>query len=354
MKGAISKRLLISLIIVFLPVAILLAQVEKTKTVTRTFNVTPDTKLSVTNKFGEVHIETWDKNVIDLKVTVTAEKRSESAAEEYLDRVDIDISESAGLIEVETEISGSINNRSGERLTIDYKISMPKTNDLDIKHSYGSLYLGDVSGHVDLKMSYGDMRVETLSGESDVKLSYGNGEMEGMKGGMLSIGYSNLSAENLGNVELMSQYSNVELTSAKILELSNKYGKVEIGEANTIRGSSKYGNLEVDKLWNTVVLDLLHGNGVEIDWISKGFDLIDIDASYAGSSLKFEKGFYAELEGYFKYCDLKYDDEDFDFSYVEKGTTSSEYKGRIGTGSGNSKIKLESSYGSIRIGYTSR
>jgi hypothetical protein len=352
MKVLQSRTLIICFALIIGPFATLVAQVEKSKTVEKTFNVTPSTLLSISNKYGEVHIETWDKNVIELKVTITAEKRSESQAQDYLDKVDIDISESSSHIEVETEISGSINNRNGEKLSIDYEVSMPKANDLDLKHAYGSLYLADLEGDVNLKMSYGNMRVENLGGDCNVKLSYGNGEIEGLNAGLLTIGYSNLSAEELGNVELTSQYSNVELSKTKDIELTNKYGKVEIDEIHNIKGSSKYGNIEIGKLYNSLVLDLLHGNGVNVDWISKDFNRIDIDASYAGSSLRFEKGFSAELEGYFKYSNLKYSEEDFDFSYVNKGTSSSEYKGRIGSGTtGSSRIKLESSYGSIKIGY---
>jgi hypothetical protein len=351
MKVLQSKTLIICAALILAPLAGLIAQVEKSKTVNKTFNVTPSTLLSISNKYGEVHIETWDKNVIELKVTVTAEKRSESQAQDYLDKVDIDISESSSHIEIETEISGSINNRNGEKLTIDYEVSMPKANNLKLKHAYGSLYLADIDGDVTLKMSYGNIRVENLGGESDVKLSYGNGEIDGMKDGELSIGYSNLSVDELGSVEMNSQYSNIELGKVKDLEITEKYGKVEIEEINNFNGSSKYGSLEIDRLLNSLVVDLLHGNGVNVQWISKDFNRIDIDASYAGSSLRFERGFSAELEGYFKYCDLKYSEEDFDFNYVNKGTTSSEYKGKIGSGSSRSKIKLESSYGSVKIGY---
>lgn len=352
MKALQLKNILLLFIITCLPVSLVFGQYEKTKKVNKTFNVNANTLLSISNKFGDVHINSWDKNVIELNVTITAKKRSESRAQEYIDNVDIDISESSSHIEVETEISGSINNRSGESLTIDYEVNMPRTNDLELKHSYGSLYLGDISGEVTLKMSYGNMKIENLSGDSDVTLSYGNGEIEGLNSGELTIGYSNLSVEDLGIVEMTSQYSNVELGKSKDIEFSNKYGKVEIEEINNIKGSSRYGNLEIDRLFNSLVLDLLHGNGVDVGWISKNFNRIDIEASYAGSSLQFERGFSAEFEGYFKYCDLKYSESDFDFSYVEKGTTSNEYKGRIGPGASNSKIRLESSYGSVKMGYT--
>jgi hypothetical protein len=126
-----------------------------------------------------------------------------------------------------------------------------------------------------------------------------------------------------------------------------------VEDIQSLKGSSKYGKVAIRKLYNTLVLDITHGSGVKVQWISKNFNWIDIDSSYSSSSLMFEKGFSAELVGYFKYCDLKYDREDFDFSYIDKGNTSNEYKGKIGSGNSNAKIRLNSDYGNIRIGYSS-
>jgi len=341
-------------ILALAPLTTLVAQVEKNKKVNRTFEVESNSLLSISNKYGDVHINTWDKNVIELKITITAKKRNERTAQDYLDKVEIDITESSNHIQIETEISGNINNGNGEKLSIDYLVSMPKSNDLELKHSYGSLFLGDLTGDVELKMSYGNMTVQDLTGDSEVKLSYGNGEIAKMKSGSLSIGYSNLSVDDIGSVDLSCQYSNVDLTKTKDIELSNKYGSLEIEEINNLKGSSRYGSLEIDKLFNSLILDLVYGNGVKVDWISKNFNRIDLDITHSsGTSLRFERGFSAELDAQFRYSDLKYSESDFDFSYVQKESTRNEYKGRIGEGTGDSKIRLESSYGSVKMGYSS-
>ena len=112
------------------------AQFEKKKEIIKTFDVDSDTELVISNKYGDVHINSWDKNVIDVKVTVTAKKRSESRALESLEKVHIDISESSGRIEFETEIRGNLSNRTGEHITIDYVVNMPKSNNMHVKNAY--------------------------------------------------------------------------------------------------------------------------------------------------------------------------------------------------------------------------
>ena len=330
------------------------AQSEKKKEIIKTFDVDSDTELVISNKYGDIHINSWEKNVIDVKVTVTAKKRSESRALEALEKVHIDISESIGRIEFETEISGNLSNRNGERITIDYVVNMPKSNNLYVKNAYGNLFIDDLDGDVYMRISYGNMKVGKLNGETEFKLSYGNGEIDLIKNGELSVGYSNLDEEEAGNIELTSHYSNVDIRISNDISLTSKYDNLKIGDVHTLKGNSKYGKVNINRLYSTLVLDLSYGSGVDVAWISRDFIWIDIDASYAGSSLYFEEGFGAELEGYFKYCDLKYPkNENFDFSYIDKQKSSSEYKGKIGSGTGKAKIRLRSKYANVRVGYSS-
>ena len=342
------------LLIAFFMVHSVSAQVEKTKKINKSFEVSASNLLTLATKYGDVHINSWDKNSIEVEVVITAKKRNESRAMEALEKVSIGFDQSSNEVSIETDISGSMNNNDGDKLTIDYVLNVPKSNDLDVRHAYGSMYVGDFGGKVNLKMSYGNMKVGNLSGETYIKLAYGNGEIDKMGNGELYVSYSNLNLENSGDVEISNQYSNIDIEKSGDVSLSNKYGNLSVDDINSLKGNSKYGKVSVSKLHNTLVMEISHGSGINVRWISKDFNWIDIDSSYSSSSLSFEKGFSAELEGLFKYCDLKYDKDDFDFSYVDKGNSSNEYKGKIGNGAGsNAKIKLKSDYGNIRIGYSS-
>ncbi len=64
------------------------AQVEKTREVSETYTVSTGDHVNFSSKYGDVHINTWDKNTIEIKATITAKKRSESRAQEALDQVE--------------------------------------------------------------------------------------------------------------------------------------------------------------------------------------------------------------------------------------------------------------------------
>ena len=350
MKTPAFNYKILSIILLFITTAAF-AQVEKTKEVNRTFKVTPNTSLRIDNRYGKVHIDTWDKNEITVDIKVTVTKRSNSRAQEILDKIDFSISETPSAVSIETNINGSINTGRDDDFSIDYKVNMPKSNPLYVSHRYGSFYLDDFAGKLELEIKYASMKVQEVTGKAYIELAYGSGQIESLTNGELEISYSKMSVGSIGNMDVISKYSNVQFDRTGMLYLENKYGDINIGEAVGIEGAVKYGGLKVDKLSKVLIMETKYGSGVDIDWISKDFERIRLRSGYAASSLYFEKGFSANFSGNFKYCNLRYPESDFDFRTIHEGNHSSEYRGVLGKGSGNSEITIDSEYGNVKIGY---
>ena len=327
------------------------AQVEKTKEVHRTFKTNSSTMLRLDNRYGEVHVETWEKNEIKLDIVVTVRKRSEARADEILDKISFDITDGSSAVSVETQINGQINTGKSDNFSIDYKVSMPKSNPLDVRNKYGHFYLADFDGRLEAEIKYGNLKIRNVSGKAFVTLGYGSGEIESLKNGELDISYSNLNVDRIGNMEVYSKYSKVEFDKAGEVYIDNKYGNINVGSAVSVEGSHKYGGMRIEKLSKRLVLECKYGSGVNVDWISKDFELVRLRSGYAGSRLIFEKGISATFDGNFRYCSLRYPEDDFDFSEIHESHNNSEYRGTFGAGSPKSRIDINSEYGNVKIEY---
>ena len=114
---------------------------EATKRISKSFNISKDTRIEIKNKYGNVIINKWDKNVLDLKVVIEAKGNSDSKTQKILDAIEIDISDriSSGNLSIETE-TGSISGNSS--FSVHYEINMPNTNPLKLTNSFGNVYLG--------------------------------------------------------------------------------------------------------------------------------------------------------------------------------------------------------------------
>jgi len=342
------KQFLI-LILVGLP-NIIFAQYEVTKKLTRSYNVSGKGSLEINGKYGDIHIDTWDAKTVELKVEIEVLKRSEKQAREMLDRISIGIDDhDSEALSFRTNIDGAFNNRSGEKLKIKYWIKAPKSLAYRIKNTYGNFYIADNTGKNDFKIAYGNIKAEECNGKTALRLSYGNGEVERMEGGTLIINYSNLSVGDIEKSSIENNYSNLDAEDVNILNIENRYGKFKAKSLKSIRGSSKYGSVIIEKLYKKIDFD----GGIKVNWISKDFEKIMIEAKYGAIELKFEKGFGANLDADMTYCTLKFGEVPFDYSQIREKAQHNYYKGIIGDTSkaGNRIVSIKSSYGNAKIKY---
>jgi hypothetical protein len=347
-----SQFKIITLLFVLTPFLVF-GQEMKSKDVKKHYNVSADGNLSIDSRYGNVHVETWDKNEVDLVVSIEVTKRTEAKAQQYLDKISIDIDDaSANNLSFKTMISGNLDNNGSDNIKIEYRVKVPATLNLNLKNNYGNLFLQDASGEMNISVAYGNFKIGELSGPVNLKLSYGNGDIEKVNNGDIVVRYSNLDIEDAGNVDVTNSYSNIEFGNAKDIALTNKYGNLTWNSLNNLKGYSKYGTIKVSKLYESLTFDVSYGGGIKVAWVSKDFRNIDIKASYAAVSLKFQEGMSAVLDAEMKYCNLKNYDIEFDHSYIDESGSMKSYKGKMGKGSFNSKIKITANYGSVKLSYT--
>ncbi|MEQ6119150.1 hypothetical protein [Reichenbachiella sp. MALMAid0571] len=322
--------------------------VERRKKIEKSYTVGTQHILDITNKFGRVHVNTWNKSQIDVKIEVIARGKNEERAQNILDQIDISISDSGNLIKFITELKGNMNNKNSETFEINYLVNMPMSNSLKLKNSFGETYLADFSGNLDLDVSYGELKADKLTGQSEVKISFGDGEIDLMKSGELTIKYSDVEVEELGNVKFEQGYSDVSIERANSLDLICKYGDVSIGELVNVVGSVDFSEFTVDKLYNSMELETSYSGGFKVTEVSKDFKKIHLKGKFGSFKIGFEKGTNATVDASLKFCELNYSGIDLDFSYKVKEDFKSEYKGKMGNGTGG-EISVTSSYGDVKF-----
>lgn len=321
---------------------------ERTRKINKTYQVNGNTELEIDNQFGKVHVNTWSKNQIDIEVVVRAEFRSESRSQDFVDQVEIDISESSNQISFETDIDGNTNNRRGDSFSIDYTITMPGTNALSIENKFGDIFVDDLGGEVMIDLKHGSMKAGNLTGPSTIEVSFGSATIDLLGNSTLDFKYSKLWLQKAGNLDLEQSFSDIEIDQAGSIKLKSKYGGVELGDVKSVDGSANFSDFEIESVAEFVDLRMEHVGSFRIDEVKKGFTKIYLDAQFTSMSIYLQEGSSGEFEGKFRFGDMDVRGTEIDMNYVVKNNTSSEYKGKIGAG-GQSKITVESSYGDLRL-----
>lgn len=324
---------------------------EKSKNIKKSYPVDQSIKLSINNQFGKVHVNTWDKNVIEVDITIKAVKSSDSKAQEAIDRIKIEISEeqsSKKMISFKTVMNGKFNNSKGEEVSIDYTINMPASNPLRVENSFGDVYLANFSGDLLLEVGYGNLKAENIKGLAEIELEFSKGEISSMTSGKLEVSYSKLNIDELGKVEIENEFSDLNIGKANELNLESKYGSVEIEEVQSLETDVEFSGFKVNKLYRSLKADMQYPNNAKVSWISKDASLIDITTSFGSIDLGLQKGISASVDLKNSFGSISTPTEGFDFSYIKKEDFEKEFRGTTGQGS-KSKIRIVTSYGKIKL-----
>lgn len=323
-------------------------EVESKKAIDKSYKVSSQHILDITNKFGRVHINTWDKKEFDIKIEIIARGRNEERARQVLDQIEVRIVEAPNLIKFETELKGNIDNKKSESFEINYLVNMPPSNALNLKNSFGETYLADFSGDLDLDVSYGGIKAGSLTGDSKIKISFSEGEIDEVENGRLTIKYSDVDIEKMGDVKLEQGYSDVSVETAGNLNIDTKYGDLNIGRLESVIGNVDYSDFTVEQLLVSMELETSYSGGFRVGEVARGFKKINLEGKFGAFRLGFADGVSCTFETKLKFCDLSYSGLDVDLSYKMKEDFRNEYRGKIGQGAGGT-ISIVSSYGDVKL-----
>jgi hypothetical protein len=287
---------------------------EKRKTFEKTYKVNSSDILNISNRFGRVHVNTWNKNEIKVKVDMIARAGSESKVNEMLNRMNVEEGREGNTILLRTVYDQS--RMSGPSSSeINYTIYMPEANALTVENKYGDVYLAALKGKVNVDVKYGNFKSERMANaENNLKLTYGSGSCGYINGGNLQVAYFNMN----------------------------------VAEAKELKGFSKYSELTIGKLGEELNMDMKYGS-FRINNISSGIRNIRLASTYIPISLNFADNSAFNFDVNVQYGDFKVNKDLVNLTSIEKDYTSADYKGRFGTASPKAAVSITSKYGDVRF-----
>lgn len=321
---------------------------EKREVIEKSFPVTASTGLDITNQFGEVHVDTWDRNELKVRIEIIVNGKTDDRAQKMLDKIDIDIEE-GGEISFVTRISGNTNTKDGESFEINYKVSYPSGNQLSIDNRFGDTYVGSRSGSTDLEISYGNLKTEDFTGFLNLELSFGKGSVGSTKESEIDVRYSGLEITSGVVMEMEQQFSDVKISQVNKLDLESKYGDVKIGEVDEINADAEFSGFSIEKLNDKLFMEASYVSKFSIDELNKAFTAVKIYGKFSTYTIRLQEGMKADLEAEFSFANMTVSNSEIDVYYKVKDDNRSEYKARIGGGDPNRKISVKSSYGDLRL-----
>ena len=323
-----------------------------TKTYHKQYKAGKNTTMELVNKYGDMKIINWDKNEIDITVTITVKTSGKSKAEETFNKIDITFSEKGDVVSAITSLNESIRNTS---FTIDYFVKIPSYINVDLSNKYGDLFLNEVNGHADISVKYGSFTINKLGRGNEKPLNYiyiaysdAYCDIDEANWLKMEVAYSKISIESVKALMIASKYSAVKIKKVKSIVTESKYDHpFKIGAVRNFVCTGGYSSFEISKLYNKLEVVVKYGN-LDLYKVDPGFELIKIDQKYGKSNINLPSNISYTLDATAAYGSVKFP-KGYKLSRIIDGTESRVW-GTVGTNKDTqAKVIVNSRYGNVNI-----
>ncbi len=330
---------------------------------TRSYAVRKNFSLEVTNKYGAVHLTTWDVDSVSIRAEAIAYGPDRSRISKMFDGLEIDITDYDYVIRARTEFSQNFNmfieSFKGmtskmipydSRLEINYYISLPEYLNINIENRYGDVFLENSTGTVSITISNGSLKAGNLLKAPSINLSFCDAVIQSIGSGRIDASLSEITIDETTDLTIKSIGSKIEVEKAGDIRVDSRRDKFFIGTVETLSGSSYFTDYRIDYLLKKADITSKYGD-IDINNVEKGFGSINIISNYSDVSLNFDESSSYNLEIRHVNAHVVLPDNNKD---IEKETLDYDKKeytmtGKVGNNPGTSEVKLDATRGNIYI-----
>ncbi|HEY2934799.1 MAG TPA: DUF4097 family beta strand repeat-containing protein [Acidobacteriota bacterium] len=153
------------------------------RTVNRTFQVRPGGKLTVESDLGSIQVKSTSSDRVDVEVIRKVNARDDAEADKILRDLDLQITQSGSDVQVRAKLPRHFGwDNWGRHLRLAFNINVPRSFNVDLQTSGGSIGVDDLQGEVRSKTSGGSLRFGHIQGPVHGRTSGGSIHLDSCNG----------------------------------------------------------------------------------------------------------------------------------------------------------------------------
>lgn len=269
------------------------ATIKDSKTIHKSFKVNPDAQFNLHSREADVVVTTWDKNEIDVTVTLTVEAYDRDELDEMLEQMNVVINGTATNVTVKDEMKinrqTTINGRTsirtnGKKIKIKkfsytYAIKMPKTAHVNIKNKFGNVTLDENKGKLNLELYENTLNaLKAAPKDCVMNLKFCEVQLGELKNAEIKLYECKLNLVQVATLDLNAKFSKVTSSRSRDVTLSAYESKLNLGVAKLVSGKQSFGSLliaEADEIkLTTYELKLTIGSVKNLELTNSKFSKI--------------------------------------------------------------------------------
>lgn len=277
-----------------------------TKNISESFVVDKKSTIELTNKYGQVIVDTWNKDSVIVNVTITAYGKNDEALTKNMERVDVDFKNFGDLLNIETVLDRNssvlkdVINSLGDysktfisksKISIDYELTIPEHAALILDNKFGDVYVQSLTQEATIKVAHGDFKAEELTGASRLNLSFGKARIKKLEKAFIELKGAEVDLREGGDINLTSSSSTFDVRAVKSLKVDSRNDKIHLEKVTAMRGHSSFSNVLIDSMLDRIDMELNYGD-LMINSINSNFNLVNLKSKTADVNISLDMGSY--------------------------------------------------------------
>jgi hypothetical protein len=275
------------------------AQYTETREYTRRFKIQSETRIDITNKYGKIELNTWDKDSVVIHFKMEINEKKPEKLTKTLDNLDFDISNSQHYLIIKTQIDKNRNQVENElikfketmlqtngNIRIDLVVWMPGDRELKLENKFGDIIMSDYQGETSINLSNGKLKTGNLSKRSNLNLSFADANINNLNDGRIICNYSDIEIKNSGSLKFESKSSDIEIINSQSIKIESRRDKYRIRIAEKIDASGNFSQFRIYELKEMAIMKLSYGS-LDFEKVLNSFSSIYIESRSAELNLNF-------------------------------------------------------------------
>jgi hypothetical protein len=276
-------------------------QFNQSREITKRYRILPDTRVEITNKYGNILINNWDKDSVVFNIKINVEEKKSSKLEKTMDGIDFDFTNSPHFLVARTIVNKTSSAFGKELLKfkesllqdegnveIDYTVWLPESCGLSLEDKFGNIFINSISGNCDITLSNGNLKAYEFRGKTTLNLNFADAVITKMDTGNLNISYSDLDIKSANKLVIDSKQSNYDLAEATELHIQSRGDKFRIRKADLVDAQGSFTNFRISALTDRINLRCDYGD-LDINSINPEFSQVFVESKSTDINLYFKR-----------------------------------------------------------------
>jgi hypothetical protein len=276
-------------------------QVTESRQLTKGFKIAKNSIVDISNKYGDISIETWQKDSVKVEIFVQVSDKSRDKLRKKMDGISFELTQTGHYIVINTMVGDTKNilfselNKfkenigiSESQVEINMKLSVPDNLELRVSNKFGNVYIDDYKGDLTIDMSNGKLKANDLLGYVNAKINFGEATINTIDSGTLEIYYGKLNLSSAKKIKITSKTSEITITEVEQLLVNSSRDTYRIRMIDDFETQSSWTDFSITEFKHKSDVRMNYGD-LSIENVKASFENIFIDAHSSKISLCFDK-----------------------------------------------------------------